>query len=145
MDLITMFWKLTKLKVCIWVKMILKLGVKKLQSAGLNCILNSPVKDGVIGIRAPVRVKVHKNGTWVRDWSPVLQPSTMHKRCILIITITIVITGSYNVDIFTLLGTQSKCHCGATTALIRQPQTHLHNRNQKYRTEFYGKGSDFSV
>ena len=54
----------------------------------------------------------------------------------------IIMMGSYNARLFTLLGTQG--------AAVGQPQrssgSHRHTlttRNQKHGTEFYGKESDF--
>ena len=49
-----------------------------------------------------------------------------------------VMMGSYNARLIYPIEC-SRRRCGATAALIRQPQTHPHNEEP----EFYGKGSDF--
>ena len=56
--------------------------------------------------------------------------------------IIIIMMGSYNARLIYPIG-YSRRRCGATAALIRQPQNHPHNEEPEYGTEFYGKGSDF--
>ena len=58
------------------------------------------------------------------------------------VIIIIIIMGSYNARLIYPIG-YSRRHCGATAALIRQPQTHPHNKEPEIRNRILWDGVRF--
>ena len=57
-------------------------------------------------------------------------------------TLIIIIMGSYNVRHIYPIG-YSRCRCGATAALIRQSQTHPHNKEPEIQNRILWEGVRF--